>query len=224
MALHSVVLPMPLRPTTARMPRSRVTDTSCTAWACPSWTLSRSIRRSGPDPTSTRRRENELIAGLAHVDGRRPRRRFRSCCGVPCFSTSTVMHDGDLVDDRKAISRSCSMMMKSMCSGSARSSATSSRRSAGERPAAGSSNRIRRGAPASAMPISSCRCWPCDRLDTSRRATDCRRTRSSSSSVAIARGMRRARRRKSKSAARHAAHGEEKIVPDASDCGTASDD
>ena len=32
--------------------------------------------------------------------------------------------------------------------------------------AAGSSNRIRRGAPASAMPISSCRCWPCDSEDT----------------------------------------------------------
>ncbi len=34
-ALHSVVFPMPLRPTTARMPRSRVSDTSCSAWARP---------------------------------------------------------------------------------------------------------------------------------------------------------------------------------------------
>ena len=106
------------------------------------------------------------------------------------------------------------MMMKPMCSGSAASSATSSRRSPGDRPAAGSSNRISRGAPASAMPISSWRCWPCDRLDTRRCATDCRRTRSSSSSVASARGVRRARPAEVEAAARDAAHGEEEIVPD----------
>ena len=61
-----------------------------------------------------------------------------------------------------AMSRSCSISTKLMCAGSEFSSATSSRRSAGDSPAAGSSNRIRRGAPASAMPISSWRCWPCD--------------------------------------------------------------
>ena len=38
--------------------------------------------------------------------------------------------------------------------------ATRSRRSVGDRPAAGSSNRMKRGAPDSASAISSWRCWP----------------------------------------------------------------
>ena len=106
------------------------------------------------------------------------------------------------------------MMMKPMCSGSAASSATSSRRSPGDRPAAGSSNRMSRGAPASAMPISSWRCWPCDRLDT-------RLLRHGLQAHALeqlvgrqARRVRGARPAEVETPARHAAHGEEQIVPD----------
>ena len=90
------------------------------------------------------------------------------------------------------------MRTKPCARAATRSSATSSRRSAGDRPAAGSSNRISRGAPASAMPISSWRCWPCDRLATSSSATCVRRTRSSSSRVAVApHGPARGRSRRS---------------------------
>ena len=54
----------------------------------------------------------------------------------------------------------------------------------GDGPAAGSSNRISRGAPASAMPISSCRCWPWASAATGWSATPVRWTCSSNSSAA----------------------------------------
>ena len=166
-------------------------------------------------PPSMRRRENQLIgAGLRPCRSPAPRRRSRSRCGVPCLSTRPLCMTVTCSTTRSAMSRSCSMMTKPMCSRQRRSSATSSRRSPGDRPAAGSSNRIRRGAPANAMPISSWRCWPCDRSTPGARATDCRRTRSSSSSVASARGMRRAWPEEVEAPARYAAHGEEKIVAD----------
>ena len=52
------------------------------------------------------------------------------------------------------------MMMYPICDGRALRITTRSRRSAGERPAAGSSNRMNLGAPVSDKAISSCRCWP----------------------------------------------------------------
>src|SRR6267142_1534384 len=66
--------------------------------------------------------------------------------GVPCLSTWPLCITVTRSTTRSATSRSCSMMMKLMWVGRASSSATSSRRSAGERPAAGSSNRMKRGA------------------------------------------------------------------------------
>jgi hypothetical protein len=35
MALHSVVFPMPFRPTTATIPLSKESETPCSAWARP---------------------------------------------------------------------------------------------------------------------------------------------------------------------------------------------
>ena len=95
-----------------------------------------------------------------------PAASFSISSGVPVFSTRPLCITVTRSTTRSAISRSCSISTKLMCAGSEASSATSSRRSAGDRPAAGSSNRIRRGAPASAMPISSWRCWPCARSAT----------------------------------------------------------
>src|SRR6266851_1763854 len=59
MALQSVDLPMPLRPTTASTPRSRESDTPCSTWARPKWTSSFSTWR---------------IGAAAEADGSRPER------------------------------------------------------------------------------------------------------------------------------------------------------
>jgi hypothetical protein len=99
-----------------------------------------------------------------------------------------------------------------MCAGSDVSSATSSRRSAGDRPAAGSSNRISRGAPASAMPISSWRCCPCARLATTSPAMCVSRARSSSSSVARWLACDGTRAAAAEAPVAHAAHRQEQVV------------
>src|SRR5262245_47050401 len=108
--------------------------------------------------------------------------------GVPCLSTRPSCSTVTRSTTRSAMSRSCSIRMKPMCAGSAVRRPTSSRRSAGERPAAGSSNKISRGAPASAMPISSWRCSPWDSDATGVSAMCVRRTRSSKSRVAASDG------------------------------------
>ena len=71
-----------------------------------------------------------------------------------------IMHHRTHSVTRSATSRSCSMMIKPIWLGSALRIWMRSRRSVGDRPAAGSSNRMKRGAPASASAISSWRCWP----------------------------------------------------------------
>src|SRR5260370_25023118 len=75
MALHSVDLPMPLRPTTASTPRSRENDTPCRTCARPKWTSRFSTWRIGPTPEAEALPPNTLGAmaapmpAAAHIDG-----------------------------------------------------------------------------------------------------------------------------------------------------------
>src|SRR5260370_16893756 len=65
MALHSVDLPMPLRPTTASTPRSRENDTPCRTCARPKWTSRFSTWRIGPTPEAEALPPNTLGAMAA---------------------------------------------------------------------------------------------------------------------------------------------------------------
>src|SRR5215470_17258121 len=76
------------------------------------------------------------------------------------------------------MSMSCSIMSTAMAGSRRARRPAMSRDSAGERPAVGSSRRSRRGRPARARAISSCRCSPWERLRTIAPATDASPTES----------------------------------------------
>ena len=127
---------------------------------------------------------------------------------------AAVVHHRHARRRRASRCRGRARSARSSCAAAASaSSATSSRRSAGESPAAGSSNRIRRGAPASAMPISSWRCWPCARLAT-RSSAMCEQARALEQVVGrdASRHGAAPRAPEAEAAAGDAAHREEQVV------------
>src|SRR3981081_3444979 len=101
MALQSVDLPMPLRPTTASTPWSRESDTPCSTWARPKWTSSFSIWRIGAalEPDGPLRRGSRGMAAsmlAAHID--------RLDLGIVLdFVRRAVLQQAAVVQDRDAL-------------------------------------------------------------------------------------------------------------------------
>jgi hypothetical protein len=101
-ALHSVVLPMPLRPTTASTPRSSVSETSCKRVRAAVVDVSFSIGEDRSSRPCIRR------ARAAHVD----LLHFGivlDLCGVPSLSMRPLCITVTRSTTRNAISRSCSI-------------------------------------------------------------------------------------------------------------------
>src|SRR5437764_11394227 len=102
MALHKVDLPMPLRPTTARIPWSSASETPCTTCAWPYRTLTFSSERIGlllvvpARPGMLGVMTASRLA--AHID-RLHLRIALDLGGRPVLENAAVMHDGDALDD-----------------------------------------------------------------------------------------------------------------------------
>src|SRR5882672_7976368 len=93
MALHSVDLPMPLRPTMASTPWSSASDTPCSTWARPKWTSSLSTWRTGVALPA-------MAASVpgAHVDGL-DLGIVLDLVGRAVLQQAAVVQDGDALDD-----------------------------------------------------------------------------------------------------------------------------
>src|SRR5258708_2999303 len=103
MALQSVDLPMPLRPTTASTPWSRENDTPCSTGARPKWTSSFSTSRIGtapepvvPRPERSRAKAASMLA--AHVD-RLDLGIVLDLVGRAVLQQATIVQDRDPLDD-----------------------------------------------------------------------------------------------------------------------------